>query len=170
MEQLRFDAEHAGSEPEVQFIEKSLDLLEEIGDVTDPMPMSIEMRGRRNRRMAFDAYAYDEADGALVMIASNFVNEIDNTPTLTNTQIDDLYVAMRNFIDESVNGDISLYCDESDSAINMAKEIKSKIGKRIPVPSEYGIIYHGDSPTQRTYIKKAPNAASLFFKRLSATT
>ena len=60
MEQLRFDAEHAGSEPEAQFIEKSLDLLEEIGDVTDPMPMSIEMRGRRNRRMAFDAYAYDE--------------------------------------------------------------------------------------------------------------
>ena len=114
MEQLRFDAEHAGSEPEAQFIEKSLDLLEEIGDVTDPMPMSIEMRGRRNRRMSFDAYAYDEADGALVMIASNFVNEIDNTPTLTNTQIDELYSSMRNFIDESVNGDISAYCDESD--------------------------------------------------------
>lgn len=123
MEQLRFDAEHAGSEPEAQFIEKSLDLLEEIGDVTDPMPMSIEMRGRRNRRMAFDAYAYDEADGALVMIASNFVNEIDNTPTLTNTQIDELYSSMRNFIDESVNGDISAYCDESDSAINVAKEM-----------------------------------------------
>lgn len=128
MEQLRFDAEHAGSEPEAQFIEKSLDLLEEIGDVTDPMPMSIEMRGRRNRRMAFDAYAYDEADGALVMIASNFVNEIDNIPTLTNTQIDELYSSMRNFIDESVNGDISAYCDESDSAINVAKEIKASIG------------------------------------------
>ena len=129
MEQLRFDAEHAGSEPEAQFIEKSLEILEEIGDVVDPMPMSIEMRGRRNRRMAFDAYAYDEADGALVMIASNFVNEIDNTPTLTNTQIDDLYGAMRNFIDESVNGDISTYCDDSDPAISIAKEIKNKIGK-----------------------------------------
>ena len=129
MEQLRFDAEHAGSEPETQFIEKSLEILEEIGDVVDPMPMSIEMRGRRNRRMAFDAYAYDEADGALVMIASNFVNEIDNTPTLTNTQIDDLYGAMRNFIDESVNGDISTYCDDSDPAISIAKEIKNKVGK-----------------------------------------
>ena len=43
MEQLRFDAEHAGSEPEAQFIEKSLDLLEEIGDVTDPMPMMKQM-------------------------------------------------------------------------------------------------------------------------------
>ena len=129
MEQLRFDAEHAGSEPEAQFIEKSLDMLEEIGDVADPMPMSIEMRGRRNRRMAFDAYAYDEADGALVMIASNFVNEIDNTPTLTNTQIDELYTAMRNFIDESVNGDISAYCDDSDPAISVAKEMKSRIGK-----------------------------------------
>ena len=46
------------------------------------MPMSIEMKGRRGRIMSFDAYAYDEADGALVMIASDFVNEIDNIPTL----------------------------------------------------------------------------------------
>jgi len=63
------------------------------------MPMSIEMKGRRGRIMSFDAYAYDEADGALVMIASDFVNEIDNIPTLTNTRIDELFLHMRNFIE-----------------------------------------------------------------------
>lgn len=129
MEQLRFDAEHEGTEPESQFISKALDLLEEIGDVSDPMPMSIEMKGRRGRIMAFDAYAYDEADGALIMIASDFINEIDNTPTLTNTRIDELFLHMRNFIEESVEGDVSAYCDDSDPAINIAKEIKTKIGK-----------------------------------------
>lgn len=129
MEQLRFDAEHEGTEPESQFISKALDLLEEIGDVSDPMPMSIEMKGRRGRIMAFDAYAYDEADGALIMIASDFINEIDNTPTLTNTRIDELFMHMRNFIEESVEGDVSAYCDDSDSAINIAKEIKTKVGK-----------------------------------------
>ena len=75
MERLRFEAEHEGSEPEAQFISTALELLEEIGDVSDPMPMSIEMKGRRGRIMSFDAYAYDEADEALVMIASDFVNE-----------------------------------------------------------------------------------------------
>lgn len=129
MEQLRFDAEHEGTEPESQFISKALDLLEEIGDVSDPMPMSIEMKGRRGRIMAFDAYAYDEADGALIMIASDFINEIDNTPTLTNTRIDELFLHMRNFIEESVEGDVSAYCDDSDPAINIAKEIKTKVGK-----------------------------------------
>ena len=129
MEQLRFDAEHEGTEPESQFISKALDLLEEIGDVSDPMPMSIEMKGRRGRIMALDAYAYDEADGALIMIASDFINEIDNTPTLTNTRIDELFLHMRNFIEESVEGDVSAYCDDSDPAINIAKEIKTKVGK-----------------------------------------
>ena len=129
MEQLRFDAEHEGTEPESQFISKALDLLEEIGEVSDPMPMSIEMKGRRGRIMAFDAYAYDEADGALIMIASDFINEIDNTPTLTNTRIDELFLHMRNFIEESVEGDVSAYCDDSDPAINIAKEIKTKVGK-----------------------------------------
>ena len=129
MEQLRFDAEHEGSAPEAQFISRALELLEDIGDVSDPMPMSIEMKGRRGRIMSFDAYAYDEADGALVMIASDFVNEIDNIPTLTNTRIDELFLHMRNFIEESVDGDISAYCDDSDQAINVAKEIKTKVGK-----------------------------------------
>lgn len=129
MEQLRFEAEHEGSEPETQFINTTIDILEDIGDVTDPMPMSIEIKGRRGRLMSFDAYAYDEADGALILISSDFVNEIDNTPALTNTRIDELFSRMRNFIDESVNGDISTYCDDSDPAINVAKEIKAKIGK-----------------------------------------
>lgn len=129
MEQLRFDAEHEGSEPETQFINTALDILEDMGDVSDPMPISIEIKGKRGRLMAFDAYAYDEADGALILIISDFINEIDSIPTLTNTRIDELFNRMQNFIDESVSGDISAYCDDSDTAINIAKEIRVKIGK-----------------------------------------
>ena len=69
IDELRFNAEHEGTEPETQFIEKTLNDLEEIGELNDPIPMSVEMRGPRNRILAFDAYAYDEADGALVLIA-----------------------------------------------------------------------------------------------------
>lgn len=129
IDELRFTAEHEGTEPETQFINKSLNDLEEMGVLNDPMPMSVEIRGRRGRIMSFDAYAYDEADSALVLISSDFVNEREVESTLTKTRIDDLYNHMKNFIDESVNGDVSEYCDDSDPAINVAKEFRKKIGK-----------------------------------------
>ena len=96
---LRIDAEHEGTDPETQFINKSLEQLEDIGELNDPMPMSIEIRGRRGRIMSFDAYAYDEADGALCLITSDFSNELDNVETLTNGRIDDIVAHMQNFID-----------------------------------------------------------------------
>ena len=78
--------------------------------------------------MAFDAYAYDEADNSLILISSYFSNTRDNAPTLTNTQIEDMYKHMVNFVDEAVNGHISDYCDDSDDAITIAKEFAKKIG------------------------------------------
>lgn len=129
IDELRFNAEHEGTEPETQFIEKSLSDLEEIGELNDPIPMSIEMRGSRNRLLAFDAYAYDEADGALILIASDFTNERDSTPTLTNSRIEDIYTHMLNFLDECVQGNISKYCDDSDPALIIANEFRKKIGK-----------------------------------------
>ena len=131
LDELRFKAEHEGTEPEVQFIEKMLDNLEDIGELTDAMPMSIEKRGRRGRIMAFDAYAYDEADGALILIASDFTNERESSSTLTNTRINELYTHMQNFVEESINGQISDYFDDSDPAINVAKEFKKRIGKNL---------------------------------------
>ena len=131
IDQLRFDADHEGTEPETQFILKTLEELETIGELNDPMPMSIEIRGRRGRIMAFDAYAYDEADSALILIASDFTNERDTANTLTNTRITDLYTRMRNFLDEAINGKMSDYCDDSDPAIILAKEFRKKVGKRM---------------------------------------
>lgn len=129
IDELRFNAEHEGTEPETQFIEKTLNDLEEVGELNDPILMSVEMRGSRNRILAFDAYAYDEADGALVLIASDFTNQRDTAPTLTNTRIEELYGRMLNFVEESVLGNISKYCDDSDPALLIANEFRKKIGK-----------------------------------------
>lgn len=129
IDDLRFKAEHGGTEPESQFIETVLDELEAIGELNGPIPFSIEMKGRRGRIMAFDAYAYDDADAALVLIASDFSNERDNVKTLTNTRINDLYLHMKAFLEEAVEGDIADFCDDSDEAISIAKEFKKHIGK-----------------------------------------
>lgn len=128
---LRFDAEHDGSEPEAQFISKVLEHLEDMGEINDPNPMSFEIRGRRGRIMAFDAYAYDEADNALILIASEFSNNRETAPVLTNTRIGEIITRMENFLDESVNGRIEDYCDDSDEAIIISKEFKQKIGKSL---------------------------------------
>lgn len=127
--ELRIDAEHEGSDPEAQFINKSLEQLEDIGELNDPMPMSIEIRGRRGRIMSFDAYSYDEADGALCLITSEFSNEKSTTETLTNSRIDEIVTHMENFIDESINGNMMDYCDESDPAIILSREFRKRIGK-----------------------------------------
>ena len=43
IDNLRFKAEHEGSEPETQFINQALEDLEAIGELKDPIPMSVEM-------------------------------------------------------------------------------------------------------------------------------
>lgn len=128
IDEIRFEAEHEGTDPESMFIEKTLGELEELGELNDPMPMCVEKHGYRNRLMAFDAYAYDEADGALVLIASEFINQRGFAPNLTKSRIEELYTHMLNFIDETVNGNLSKYCDDSDSALHIGKEFKKKIG------------------------------------------
>ena len=128
---IRFDAEHDGTDPESKFIEKTLDKLEELGEIQEINSLSVEMRGQRNRILAFDAYAYDNADGAIVLITSDFSNRIENSQPLTNGRIDDLFNRMQNFVDEAVNGNIRKYCDDSDPAIIVAEEFRKKIGKGI---------------------------------------
>lgn len=128
IEDLRFDAEHDGTEPEVQFISKALAELEQMQILEDPIPVSVDMNGYRGRKMSFDAYAYDLSDSSLILISSVFSNNLDNATTLTNTDITDTCIHMLNFVDESVKGNMSKYCDDSDLALGLAKEFRNKIG------------------------------------------
>ena len=129
IDEIRFEAEHDGTYPESMFIEKTLALLEELGELNDPMPMSVELRNNKKQRMSFDAYAYDEADNALVLISSVFYNERDSKHNLAEGGVNDILSHMQNFIQEVDKGNISKYCDDSDDIIQVAKEIKGKMGK-----------------------------------------
>lgn len=129
IDEIRNDASLEGSDPESYFIERVLANLEDIGELRDPIPMSVEMRNNKRQILSFDGYSYDEADGALVLITSEFNNQRNNNPTLTNTRIEELLLYMQRFIEEAVNGNIRNFCDESDPAVNIASEFKKKIGK-----------------------------------------
>lgn len=129
IDEIRNNASLEGSDPESHFIERVLTELEELGELNDPIPMSVEIRNARRQILAFDGYSYDEADGALILIKSEFANQRDSAPTLTNSRIEELLSYMQRFIEESVNGNIRNFCDDSDPAVNIASEFKKKIGK-----------------------------------------
>lgn len=127
LNQLRNDASLNQNDVDDEFVNTTLGMLEEIGELTDPYPFSCDMRGQRGRAMAFDAYSYDDADSSIVLLISDFQNSVEKT-TLTNTRIDELYGRMRYFIEEAYAGNIRKYCDDSDPIIDVAKEFKRRIG------------------------------------------
>lgn len=127
LENLRNEADLDGNDVDDQFLQSSLALLEDMGWLMDPYPFPCNMRGSKNHALAFDAYAYDDADNSIVLLISEFHNTREKV-TLTKTRIDELYNKMRYFIEEAYTGDIRKYCDESDPIIGIAKEFKKKIG------------------------------------------
>lgn len=128
LEQIRSDAALNCTDPNDEFIQKSIALLEEIEELQDPLMHYFGSRGKRNRLMQFNAFAFDEADGSICLLISDFYNS-ESPATLTNKQIDSLYTRMQYFIEEAYVGKISDYCDDSDRAIDIAKQIRKLIGK-----------------------------------------
>ncbi len=128
LEQIRSDAALNSTDPNEEFIQKSVSLLEEIEEFPDPMIHYFGSKGKRNRFMQFNAFGFDEADGSVCLLISDF-NNSENPATLTNTQIDSLYSRMQYFIEEAYEGNISDYCDDSDQTIDIARQIKKLIGK-----------------------------------------
>ena len=54
IDEIRNDDSLEGSDPESYFIERVLTDLEDIGELSDPIPMSIEIRNTRRQILAFD--------------------------------------------------------------------------------------------------------------------
>jgi len=127
MEGLRTDAIINNTDTDDEFVKITLDTLEQLGEVRDPIQFYFGKQGRRNRMMQFHAYAYDEADSSIVLLISDFQDTLD-PGTLTKTQIDTLYRRMTAFIEEAYSGNLKEYCDDADETLNVACEFKKKIG------------------------------------------
>jgi hypothetical protein len=128
LEQIRSDAALNSTDPNEEFIQKSISLLEENEQFPDPLIHYFGSKGKRNRQMQFNAFSFDEADGSICLLISDF-NNSENPATLTNTQIDSLYSRMQYFIEEAYEGNISDYCDDSDPTLDIGRQIKKLIGK-----------------------------------------
>ena len=125
---LRYEADQFETDTEDMFLDDTFEILEEGGVVSDPVRFYFGKNGRRNRMMQIHGYAYDEAESSLSLIISDF-KDIDEPRTLTQTQIDILCKRLIAFLDESCNYDITEYCDDSDETIQVAAEMKRRIGR-----------------------------------------
>lgn len=125
--QIAFEALQNSTDNQAQFTEWALDKLESYGELLDPYPFECVMTIAR-RKVAFDAYAFDEADSSIVLLISEFNNSTEKA-NLTQTRIDELYEYMKRFIEESYANNVRNYCDDSDPVIDIAKEFRQKIGK-----------------------------------------
>lgn len=124
--ELRADAAVNQTDTADEFYSRTLEILEDNGDLQDPVLFYFGKNGRRNRYMQIDGYCFDELEQSITLFIYDFEDSVQPA-TLTNTQIDALYKRLRSFLDEVCHGDINEYCDDSDDVINLAELIKHRM-------------------------------------------
>lgn len=127
LESIHIYAQVEGTTYSDYFLNDSLNKLESMGEITDPQVVLVNKRGRNGRIMSFDAYAFDESDKSVVLITSDFADNL--TDTITNTDINKLKANMLNFLEEAYDGKLSQYFDISDDMLHIGQDI----GKRLKI-------------------------------------
>ena len=126
IEELRADASIAGTDTESEFITRAFQFMDDSGELSEPTEMYFGKRGRGNRYMQINGYAFDEADNSLCLVICDFQDTID-PGTLINSQIDTLTARLTYFLDEVWNGSLSQYCDDSDEILPLAEVLKRRL-------------------------------------------
>lgn len=127
IDQLRVDASLEQTDTEDAFVKRSIELLEDCGEISDIIQSYYGKRRANKSMMEFHAYGFDEADGSLMLLISDFKDTYE-PENLGTVQLDALYKRMINFLDTVYKKKILEYCDESDEVFSIAKEILSVTG------------------------------------------
>ena len=141
IDELRIDASVNETDTDDVFVQRSIEILEDRGEVTDVIQTYFGKRKRNKAIMQFNAYAFDDADASLVLIVSDFTDTYA-PENLGKIQLDNLYKRMINFLDEVYFGKVSDYCDDSDEVLNIAREIRLKTDNNIMLVLYYQQNYH----------------------------
>ena len=127
LKSLRDDASINGTDTEDEFVSHMLNLLDDLDELPSPQRIYCgETRCSKNRIMRIDGYCVDDADHSLTLFISDFEDSLETT-NLTMSRVDELYWKMFYFLDETCNGRVSDFFDESDEMLNVASFIKKKI-------------------------------------------
>ena len=127
LDDVRINAQIDGTLPDEFFFSDALNKLSSMGEIIDPRIKPMQKKCRNNRIMSFDAYAFDESDKSVVIIANDFKDEAD--ATLTRTEIDTIKTRMLNFLQEAYDEKLSDYFDITDEMLQVGRNI----GRRMKI-------------------------------------
>lgn len=127
LQNLRDESAIDGNDTEDAFINKALDILCEYEEIQSPQRIrSGDKTVSKNRTIHIDGYSVDDTDHSLVLFISDFVDSFE-VPNLTMSRVDELYWRLFYFLDETCNGKMSDYFDDSDEMLQVASLVKSRL-------------------------------------------
>jgi len=136
LEELRNDSSINGTDTEDEFISRTMDILIDYNELDDPQRTNMgDKKGKQGRLMRVDGYSFDEADHSLILLISDFQDTL-NPDKLITSRVDELYWRLYYFLDETCNGKIEEYFDDSDEVLQIARLIKHRLNPKVDDPNE----------------------------------
>lgn len=125
--ELRNESAISGSDTEDEFVGRTLDILSEFDEIEEPVRIGMgDKKGRGGRLMRADGYAFDETDHSLILLISDFQDSY-SPENLNMSRVGELYWRLYYFLDESCNGSLNDYFDDSDDVLKIGRLIKKRI-------------------------------------------
>lgn len=125
LDDVHIESQIAGTTYDDYFFTDMLNRLVSMGELTDPMPVCVNKKGRNNKIMSFDAIAFDEADKSIVLISNEFKDSLDEK--LTMTDINKIQTRMLNFLEEAYDNQLDKYFDIYDDILRIGKDISKRM-------------------------------------------
>jgi len=125
LEDIRIGAQIEGTTPDDYFLNDMLGRLSSMGDIIDAQVAPMQKRCRNGRIMSFDAYAFDESDKSVVLVANDFIDDLDCV--LTMSDINQHKQRMLNFLSEAYDDKLDQYFDISDALLFVGRDIGERM-------------------------------------------
>ncbi len=91
-----------GEYPRDAFTSWALERLSEANELSDLVQAPFQGTARNRKKLAIDAFGFDQVDGTYVAVISDF-NDVDNESTITRTEIESLFGQLRAFIENCLD-------------------------------------------------------------------
>lgn len=128
LDEVHLNASINGTSPREEFLALYANALAEAEEFEDFEQLSYEGVGSQNKRILIDGYYYDELENCLAIIACPFSDSIE-AESLTATDAEVHFKRARAFVEESRNGFIQRYAEESSPGYGLAIDIQNRYSK-----------------------------------------
>lgn len=125
MNDVHARAELDGDFTESAFLNEVTDRLVDAEEVATLVPVHFVGSGARGRRLAVSAYDMDDSDDSVALAVVHFEDGAD-VATLAESDAKRHFVAVQNYIEESLNGSFQVGREESTAEYQLAEDLRRR--------------------------------------------